>query len=117
MKAKEIVEIFSKLNPDEEVWATWITKKAIIDSAKDYEMTDENDNPIDVETLLNNYPNVIGDVCGEVDNDDELWETFNNTIDDGVRSLINELWNNQKEDVVEEELWDIEMEKTNVSNS
>jgi hypothetical protein len=111
MKAKEIVEIFSKFNPDEEVWATWITKESVIDNAKDMELVDENDKPIDVATLLN-YPSVVKDTTIGLDNDDYLWERFDESFTEELKGLIIELLEKQNE-VVEEDLWDMEMEKTN----
>jgi hypothetical protein len=112
MKAKEIVEIFSKVNPDEDVWATWITRENVIDNAKEMELRDENDNLIDVETLLN-YPSVVKDTTNGLDNDDFLWERFDESYTEEVRTLIIELLDKQNE-VVEEDLWDIETEKKNV---
>ena len=117
MKAKEIIEILSKLNPDEEVWATWITKETIINSAKDYELTDEDDKLIDVETLLVNYLDLVKEITNEVDNDDYLWERFNESVDEATKNLIIELSKERTEAVEDTDLWDIEMENTNVSNS
>jgi hypothetical protein len=112
MKAKELVKIFSQLNPEEEVWATWITKENVIDRAVEFEMTDENDNLIDVKPLVD-YLDVVGDVCNDIDNDDYLWERFGETYDDSVKGLLDELLKAKEEVKEDTDLWDIEMEKTN----
>lgn len=116
MKAKELVKIFSQLDPDEYVWATWITKENVMDRAVDLEITDENDNLIDVKPLVN-YSDVVSDVCNDIDNDDYLWERFNETFDDSVRGLLEELLKAKEEVKEDTDLWDIETEKTNVSSN
>lgn len=116
MKAKDLVKIFSQLNPEEEVWATWITKENVIDRAVEFEITDEQDNLIDVKPLVD-YLDVVKDIGNDIDNDDYLWERFNEGFDDSVRALLDELLKEKEEVKEDTELWDLELENTNVSNS
>ena len=49
MKAGKLVEIFKAMNPDDEVWVTYLTKDDVIEAFSNVEYTDENDELIDEE--------------------------------------------------------------------
>lgn len=116
MKVKEIVKIFSQLNPEEEVWATWITKEDLMNRAVDFDLTDENDNLIDVKPLLD-YQDVVSSVGLDIDNDDYLWERFGECYDDSLKALLDELIKEKEEVKEDTDLWDLETENTDVSSN
>jgi len=105
MKAKELAERFSAMNPDDEVWVTYITKYDIAETFSECEYTDENDNLIDTEQYITE--SVIKEVIRQIDNDDSLWERFHENYADTCREVLVRLIDEDKQD---KELWDTEGE-------
>ena len=105
MKAKELAERFASMNPDDEVWITYITKDDIAETFSECEYTDENDNVIDTQQYITD--SVIKEVIRQIDNDDSLWERFNENYGDTCREVLARLIDEDKQD---KELWDTEGE-------
>ena len=103
MKAKKAVEIFSQLNSDEEVWISYVTKDEIVERLNETEREDSNGNLIDFTGLVTDVTAKV--VFDSLDENDYLWETFNNTYNDICYELAEELTQEEKEDT---ELWDKE---------
>ena len=107
MKVKEVIERFTAMKPDDEVWITYISKDDIAEAFSNMEYTDENDNLIDTDKYVND--DVVSRVISSIDNDDYLWERFNENFNDTCRDILADLINETdkaKEDV---ELWDTEV--------
>ena len=104
MKAKEAVEIFSRMNPDDEVWITYMSKDDVAEAFEGQEITDENDNLIDTTPFITN--GTVEMVMLSMDNDDYLWERFNDTFTDTCAEVLNKLLQEVKDDT---ELWDKEI--------
>jgi len=104
MKAKEAVEIFSGMNPDDEVWITYMSKDDVAEAFEGQEITDENDNLIDTTPFITN--GTVEMVMLSMDNDDYLWERFNDTFTDTCAEVLNKLLQEVKDDT---ELWDKEI--------
>ena len=107
MKAKELAERFSAMNPDDEVWITYITKDDIAEAFSNVEYTDENDEVIETDKYVSD--DVVKEVISAIDGDDYLWERFNENFNDTCRDILADLINETdkaKEDV---ELWDTEV--------
>ena len=102
MKAKEVAERFANMNPESEVWITYITKDDIAETFSECEYTDENDNLIDTEPYVTEA--VVKEIVDNLDNDDFLWERFNENYSDTCREVLARLIDEDKED---RELWDI----------
>ena len=108
MKAKEAVEIFSRMNPDDEVWITYMSKDDVAEAFEGQEITDENDNLIDTKPFITN--GTVEMVMLSMDNDDYLWERFNDTFTDTCAEVLNKLLQEVKDDT---ELWDKEIKDEN----
>jgi hypothetical protein len=104
MKAKEAVEIFSRMNPDDEVWITYMSKDDVAEAFEGQEITDENDNLIDTTPFITN--GTVEMIMLSMDNDDYLWERFNDTFTDTCAEVLNKLLQEVKDDT---ELWDKEI--------
>ena len=103
MKASKAVEIFSSMNPDDEVWVSYVTKDDVEQTFSDLEITDENDKLIETKQYVTN--NAVKVITSSLDNDDYLWERFNETFRETCVEVLNELIEEAKED---SELWDTE---------
>ena len=103
MKAGKLAEIFSSMNPNDEVWANYITKDDVEEAFRQQELTDENDNLIETEVFVTN--NAVETIGSYLDNNDHLWETFNDAFGDYCNELLEKLFQEAKED---KELWDTE---------
>ena len=107
MRASKAVEIFSALDPNDEVWVSYMTKGDVQEAFSHCEMTDENDNLIETDNLVTN--DVIKQVATSLDNDDYLWERFNENFNDTCREVLVELLTEKKEAETDTELWDKEI--------
>ena len=107
MLASRAVEIFSALDPNDEVWVSYMTKGDVQEAFSNAEMTDENDNLIETDKLVTN--DVVERVTAELDNDDYLWERFNENFTDTCREVLVELLDEKKEAETDTELWDKEI--------
>jgi hypothetical protein len=110
MKAKEIIKLFSEMSPDEEVWITYITKEEIVVKFEEMEYEDDKGNLIDTSKIVND--SVVKDIFGSIDNDEYLWERFNDSYNDACNHYAEKLIEEVKEDT---DLWDTEGE-TNVTS-
>ena len=106
MKAKQLAEIFSGMNPDDEVWATYITKEDVKETFSNVEYTDENDNLIDTDPFVSD--DVMERVFNSIDNDDYLWERFNENFSDTCREVLSELIDEKQKAEADKDLWDKE---------
>lgn len=111
MKAKQLAEIFSAMNPDDEVWATYLTKDDIKEAFSNVEYTDENDELIETEPFVNNA--VVKSIMEQVDNNDSLWEQFNENFTDICRETLGEIIGEITED---KELWDTETTNASIKS-
>ena len=107
MKASRAVEIFSSLDPNDEVWLTWIGIGDVQEAFSNSEMTDENDNLIETDKLVTN--DVVERITNSIDNDDYLWERFNENFNDTCREVLVELLDEKKKAEADSELWDTEI--------
>ena len=107
MKASNAVAIFSKLDPDDEIWFSWVSKSDVQEAFSNCEMTDENDNLIETDNLVTN--DVIEKVAIELDNDDYLWERFNENFNDTCRGILVELLDEKEKAKEDTDLWDKEI--------
>ena len=104
MKASKAVEIFSAMKPDDEVWVSYMSKNDVEEAFENQEITDENDNLIDTKPFITN--STVEMIMGSLDNDDYLWERFNDTFTDTCVEVLNRLLQEVKDDT---ELWDKEI--------
>jgi hypothetical protein len=107
MLASKAVEIFSALEPNAEVWVSYITKVDVQEAFSNAEMTDENDNLIETSNLVTN--DVVEQITNSLDNDDYLWERFNENFTDTCREVLVELLDEKKKAEADSELWDTEI--------
>lgn len=110
MKAKELASIFAGMNPNDEVWITYLTKDDIEEAFSNLEFTDENDNLIDTDKYVNDEVAKI--IFGNFTSD-QMWEQFSDDLSDMCRTTLEGLIAEQEEATKDEELWDKEI--TNVS--
>ena len=103
MKASKAVEIFSAMKPDDEVWVSYMSKDDVEEAFENQGITDENDNVIDTKPFVTN--GAVGRIMGALDNDDYLWERFNDTFTDTCVDVLNKLLQEVNDD---KELWDTE---------
>ena len=112
MLVKEAIKHLKNLDPNDEIWITWLSKDELINNINEYGYTDENDNPIQVDrTIVTN--SFAHDIWRELDTDDYLWERFNDsysdTITEQMEKYIKENSNEVSEvevEQIEKELWD-----------
>ena len=106
MKASKAVEIFSAMKPDEEVWITYVTKDDVEENFSDFGIEDEQGNLLDVKPFVTN--DTVERITDSLDNDDYLWERFNENFRDTCSEVLNELIAEKKEAEEDTELWDTE---------
>ena len=104
MKASKAVEIFSAMNADDEVWITYVTKDDVEENFSDFGLEDEQGNLLDVKPFVTN--DTVIDVVRSLDNDDYLWERFNENLRDTCSEVLNELIDEKKKAETDDELWD-----------
>jgi hypothetical protein len=107
MLASRAVEIFSALDPNDEVWVSYMTKGDVQEAFSNAEMVDENDNLIETDNLVTN--DVVERITNSLDNDDYLWERFNENFTDTCREVLIELLDEKKEAEKDTDLWDKEI--------
>ena len=106
MKVKEVIERFTAMKPDDEVWITYISKDDIAEAFSNMEYTDENDNLIETDKYVND--DVVSRVSYSINDDDYLWERFNETFNEACRSILDDVLEETKEAEQDTELWDTE---------
>lgn len=104
MLVKELIKSLSALNPDDEIWVTYVTKDDISENFSNLEFTDENDNLIDTDKYATNE--ALIEVCASIDTDDYLWERFSESLRDSCQDVLERLINKVKEAEQDTELWD-----------
>ena len=107
MKASRAVEIFSGMNPDDEVWITYVTKDDVEETFSDFALEDEQGNLLDVKPFVTS--NTVENVTRSLDDDDYLWERFNENLRDTCSQVLNELIAEKKQAEEDTELWDKEI--------
>ena len=95
MKAKELAERFSAMNPNDDIWIAYITKDDIREAFSNVEYTDENDELINTDKYVTDE--VVKEVISAIDGDDYLWERFNENFSDSCRDIIARLLDEAKE--------------------
>ena len=106
MKASRAVEIFSGMNPDDEVWITYVTKDDVEENFSDFGLEDEQGNLVDVKPFVTGE--AVERITASLDNDDYLWERFNENFRDTCSEVLNELIEEKKKAEEDTELWDTE---------
>ena len=112
MKASRAVEIFSAMNPDDEVWITYVTKDDVEGNFSDFELEDEQGNLIDIKPFVTN--DTVERITNSLDTDDYLWERFNENFRDTCSEVLNELVDEKKKAETDDELWDKEITNESV---
>ena len=107
MKASKAVEIFSSMNPDDEVWVSYMTKGDVQEAFSNVEMTDENDELIETDNLVTN--DVVKRITKSLDDDDYLWERFNENFTDTCRDVLIDILDEKKKAEADTDLWDKEI--------
>ena len=105
MLIKDVRNSLKNFKPDDEIWIHFITKDDIKEMFSNCEYTDENDNLIDTDPLVTDE--VFQEITYAIDNDDYLWERFNETYSDICRDKLENLLktNDEPNDVDDESLW------------
>ena len=104
MKVKDLLNVLQERNPEEELWATYITKEDIQEAFSNVEYTDENDELIDTDPFVTD--DVAQQVFNSIDNDDYLWERFNENFSDICREIIADIFKEKEEAKEDSELWE-----------
>lgn len=109
MLVKEAIKHLKNLDPNDEIWLTWLDKDELIEKINEYDYRDENDNPIEVDrTIVTN--SFAHDIWRALDTDDYLWERFSDTYTDMItehmETYIKSISSEVEIEVVEAELWD-----------
>jgi hypothetical protein len=101
---KDIINLLSQLNQDDQIWAIWVDKNELIDILKDTDYTDKDGNPIELDTgIVNN--SFLDEVMSSVDSADYVWDRFNDELRDETRNKYERVLEQINED---KELWDKE---------
>jgi hypothetical protein len=109
--AKQLAEMFGNMNPDAQVWMTWVDKDDLAEIINNSDLTDENDEIIqaDKELITDSFLDDVMDIVG---NADYIWDRYNEELSDTTRTLYLralEYHNQNKEpQLLDQELWDID---------
>lgn len=104
MLVKDLIKNLKQLKPDDEIWATYITKDDIAEKFNDIEPTDENGNFIDTNKYVTNE--VLLEICSDVDSDEYLWERFSESFGESCSEVLYKKINQTKEAEQDTDLWD-----------
>lgn len=104
MKVKEVVELLSEMNPENEIWITYLTKDDVLDNFLEQEVLDSKGNQVDTEQYVTD--NALRTIGQSLDNDEHLWQVFNEAVSEYCNDRLFCL---VKEAEVDEELWDKEI--------
>lgn len=108
MKASKVAEIFSAMNPDDEVWFSYLSKEDVELNWEDSGLEDDDGNPIEVGKYLTNEN--FTTIARSIDDDEGLWQRFNETFSDLCNEVLTDLVVESKSAVDDESLWDTEGE-------
>ena len=115
-EAKSLVKTFTEMKPDEKVWATWIDRSEIIDKVQeqlDYQFDDEtNVEEVKAEQIVTEE--FIDTVFNSINDDDYLWERFNENFSETISDLVIEKLKEIEED---KELWDTGKDKNDITSA
>lgn len=109
MLVKDVIKGLKNLDPNDEIWITWIDRDELVDKINEYEYTDENDNYVEVDrTIVTN--DFAKEIWNGLDNDDYLWERFSETYSDHVTEKVESYIESLKKKSVEVEVEQLEKE-------
>lgn len=111
--AGDLAKVFLAMEKDEPIFIAYLTKEDVVEKLEGFDLDDEEENPIDPSSLVTN--DFAEKVFSGIGDNDYLWERFNETFTDLVYDLAKEEKEETTGEQLEEELWDTETEKTNVS--
>ena len=104
---KDIINLLSALNQEDEIWCMWVDKNELIDIIVDTDYTDNEGNPIEVnKELINNE--FLNEVMSSVDNADYVWDRFSEELRDETRNKYEHIINKVVEAKEDTDLWDKE---------
>jgi len=104
---KEIINLLSELNQDDEIWAIWVDKNELIDILVETDYTDNLGNSIEVDkSLITN--SFLHDVMANVDSADYVWDRFHEELTESTRDKYEVLIQDKMEATEDTELWDKE---------
>ena len=106
MLVKDMIDRLKKFNPDDVIWVSYITKEDVKEAFSNAELTDENDELIPTDQFVDD--DVFHEISSSIDNDDYLWERFNENFNDTCREVLDRLIKENEENQIDEELWDIQ---------
>ena len=78
MLVKDLIKNLKQLKPDDEIWASWVSRDDIEQEFANFEFEDSNGNLIDTDKYVTN--DVITEVTSSLTDDDYLWERFSETL-------------------------------------
>lgn len=104
---KDIINLLSALNQEDEIWCMWVDKNELMDIINDTDYTDKEGNAIELKKeLINNE--FLNDVMSSVDNADYVWDRFSEELRDETRNKYERLINKVDEAKEDTDLWDKE---------
>jgi hypothetical protein len=104
---KDIIDILSALNQEDEIWCMWVDKNELIDILENTEYTDNLGNPIEVDKgLITN--SFLHDVMANVDSADYVWDRFHEELTESTRDKYEVLIQDKMEAIEDTDLWDKE---------
>jgi len=112
--AKKLIEIFSQLEPDEEVWCIWETKGDLAEIINETEYEDKEGNLIEA-TKSDISKDFYQNVMSSLDNADYVWERFSEELRDSARHEFEKLLAEKEKAKEDSHLWDIEGEESATS--
>ena len=104
--AKELSELFGALDPNESVWCAFITKDDDEENFSNFGIEDEQGNLVDVKPFVTS--DTVERIADSLDNDDYLWERFNENFRDTCSEVLNELIEEKNKAEEDTDLWDKE---------
>lgn len=104
MLVKNLIKTLKELNPNDEIWATWVTKDDVKEKFAECEFTDENDNLIETDKFVSNE--AFSEVVSSLDTDDYIWERFTENLNEACSEVLSKLIEEAKHAEQDTELWD-----------
>jgi len=104
---KEVIDILSKLNQDDKIWAIWVDKEEIAQILTDQEYEDENGNLVTF-TPIEVSNDFLEDVMQSVDSAEYVWDRFADELRDTTNSKWEELHHKIEAAKEDTDLWDTE---------
>ena len=104
MLVKDLIKNLKQLKPDDEIWASWVSRDDIEQEFANFEFEDSNGNLIDTDKYVTN--DVITEVTSSLTDDDYLWERFSETLRETCQEVLERLINSVNEAEEDTDLWD-----------